>query len=147
MFNLDQLRSRQEQRLTLVLDSWNQAKQNLEKAIELAETKEREYRDVSEDVRHRLAALDLVSSMARELTSGDVPPERSIKPPQSQPMLMAPENTNREIAVVAERPITPAPVRPAAPESPKLDSMPRRSSRPLFSSHTRSELARLSILQ
>ena len=138
MFNFDQLRSWQEQRLLAAVETWNEAKEHLEKAIALAEAKEREYSEVSEDVRRRLEALDLVSSMAREL-GGEVRTERSLDAAE-QPMLMAPEKTARELKV-AESPAAPP------PEAHGFDGFLHRSSRPLFPSHLRSKYARLSILQ
>jgi len=149
MFNFDQLRSRQEQRLLLAVETWNEAKVHLEKAIALAEAKEREYSEVAEDVRRRLDALELVGSMAREL-GGEVPAERSIDAAEKQPMLMPPENAAGELKV-AENPATPAPgpipVSSGASESQGFNGFLHRSSRPLFPSHLRSKYARLSILQ
>jgi hypothetical protein len=146
MFDFDQLRSRQEQRLLLVLDSWNEAKEQLEKAIALAENKEREYREVSDDVRRRLDALDLVSSMAREL-GGEIPAERSLNGSENQPMLMPPpENGAGELKAV-EKAETPVPLQNGPPEPPAFAGMMRTTSRPLFPSHVRSRFARLSILQ
>jgi len=145
MFNFDQLRSRQEQRLLLAVETWNEAKVHLEKAIALAEAKEREYSEVAEDVRRRLDALELVGSMAREL-GGEVPAERSIVAAEKQPMLMPPENAAGELKVT-ENPPPPAPVTSGASESHGFDGFLHRSSRPLFPSNLRSKYARLSILQ
>jgi hypothetical protein len=130
MFDFDRLRSRQEQRLLLVLESWDEAKEHLQKAIALAENKEREYREVSEDVRRRLDALELVSAMAREL-GGDMPAERSLNASENQPMLMPPPENGEN----------------GPPEPPAFDGMMRTTSRSLFPSHVRSRFARLSILQ
>jgi len=145
MFNFDQLRSRQEQRLLLAVETWNEAKVHLEKAIALAEAKEREYSEVSEDVRRRLDALELVGSMAREV-GGEVPAERSIDAAEKQPMLMPPENAAGELKVT-ENSVTPTPVPGGASESHGFNGFLHRSSRPLFPSHVRSKYARLSILQ
>lgn len=145
MLKLDQLRRRQEQRLWQVLESWNEAKLHLEKAIALAETREREYRDVSDDVRRRLDALELVIGMASELGDG-IPAERSLNVPEKQAMLMLPENANGG-SEAAEGPGTAVQIQGSAPDAPKFDSVPRASSRPLFTSDMRSRLARLSILQ
>ncbi len=150
MFNFDQLRSRQEQRLSLVLDSWSEAKDHLEEAIALAESKEREYREVSEDVRRRLDALELVSSMTREL-GGEIPAERSLNASENQPMLMPPPTNGAGELKPVEAAGTPVPLQNGPPEPPAFDGMLRTSlhttSRPLFPSHVRSRFARLSILQ
>jgi hypothetical protein len=134
MFNFDQLRNRQEQRLLTAVETWNEAKEHLEKAIALAEAKEREYSEVSEDVRRRLEALDIVSGMAREL-GGEVQTE--------QPMLMPPEKTAGELKVRENS----VPVAGVASESNGFDGFLHKSSRPLFPSNVRSKYARLSILQ
>jgi hypothetical protein len=148
MFNFDQLRSRQEQRLLAAVETWNEAKEHLENAIALAEAKEREYSKVAEDVRRRLEALELVGSMAREL-GGDVPADRSIDAAEKQPMLMPPEKAVVELKV-AETPAgpvpVPGPVTSGAPESHGFNGFLHRSSRPLFPSNLR-KYARLSILQ
>lgn len=143
MFYLDQLRSRQEQRLSLMLESCNEAKEHLKKAIALAEIKEREYREVSEDVRRRLDALELVDSMARELRE-EVLSDRSLNAPENQPILMPPKNAAGELKAV-EKAGTPLPVQNGPP--PAFNGLLRKSSRPLFASDVRSRLARLSILQ
>lgn len=67
MIQLDELRRRQEERLLPAMDSWNEAKKNLEAAIALAELREKEYRELSNDVRRRLDAMQLVLGMAQEL--------------------------------------------------------------------------------
>ncbi|HEX4275106.1 MAG TPA: hypothetical protein VHZ74_07120 [Bryobacteraceae bacterium] len=64
---MDELRRRQEERLLPAMDAWNAAKKNLEQAIALAETREKEYRELSDDVRRRLDAMQLVLGMAQEL--------------------------------------------------------------------------------
>jgi hypothetical protein len=53
VFDIEQIRRRQEQRLARSLESWNEAKKQLESAIALAEAREREFREVSDDVRRR----------------------------------------------------------------------------------------------
>jgi len=147
MFNLDQIRSRQEQRMSAVLESWNEAKEHLKEAIAFAAAKEREYREVSEDVRRRLEALELVGSMAIELGEGpEVPKDRSLNAPESQPMLAHPDNAAADLKAI-EKAITPLPVESGPPAPPVFDGMMRTTSRPLFPSPVRSRLARLSILQ
>ena len=142
MFSLDQLRRRQEQRLSLALESWNEAKEHLKTALARAAAKEQEYREVSEDVRHRLDAMELVSSMARELDEEGLS-DRSINAPENQPRLMPPPNACDELTAV-EKAGTRVAVR-SDPEPP--EGRVRKSSRPLFSSDVRANLARLSILQ
>ena len=145
MFKIDQLRRRQEQRLLPVLKSWDEAKKHLEDAIALAETREREFREVSEDVQRKLDALDLVISMAKELGDG-IPSEINLNAEGNRLILMLPENARREIRAteVAE---TSVQIQSTVPHSHGLGGLLRRSSRPLFSSDQRRSYSRLSILQ
>ena len=145
MFSLNQLRSRQEQRLSLALESWNEAKEHLKKALALAAAKEREYHEVSEDVRRRVAALQLVSSMARELGE-EVLSDRSFNAPENQPRLIPPKNLGEELTAL-EKAVTRVAVRSDPVEPTTFAGRVRKSSRPLFNSDVRSSLARLSILQ
>lgn len=145
MFSLDQLRRRQEQRLLLALESWNEAKEQLKTALALAADKEREYHEVSADVRRRLDAMELVSSMARELGE-EILPDRSLNAPEKQPGLMPPRNAGAELTTF-EKAVTQIAVRSDPPEPAAIESRVRKSSRPLFTSDVRSNLARLSILQ
>jgi hypothetical protein len=144
MFSLDQLRSWQEQRVSLALASLNEAKENLKEAMALAAAKEREYREVSEDVRRRLDAMELVSSMARELDE-EVYSNRSLNAPENQPRLMPPKNPAAELTAL-EKAVTRGSVRSDALE-PAFEDRVRKLSRPLFTSDVRTRLARLSILQ
>jgi hypothetical protein len=144
MFSLDQLRRRQEQRLSLALESWNDAKEHLKTALARAAAKEQEYREVSEDVRRRLDAMELVRTMARELGE-EVPSDRSLNAPEDQPKLLPPKNTGREL-IALEKAVTRGAVR-SDPEPPAFEGSVRKSSRPLFTSDVRANLARLSILQ
>jgi hypothetical protein len=146
MFDFDQLRKRQEQRLLLVLDSWNEAKEHLEKAIALAENKEQEYREVSDDVRRRLDALELVNGMIREL-GAEFPAERSLNASDKQPLLTPPAENGAAELKAMEKGAMPAPLQNGPPEPPAFEGMTRTTSRPLFPSHVRSRFARLSILQ
>lgn len=130
--------------MSAVLESWNEAKEHLKEAIALAAAKEREFREVSEDVRRRLEALELVGSMAREI--GQVSSDRSLNAPESQPMLTHPDNAAADLKAI-EKAVTPLPVESGPPAPPAFDGMMRTSSRPLFPSPVRSRLARLSILQ
>jgi hypothetical protein len=145
MFSLDQLRSRQEQRVSLALESLNQAKEHLKQAMELAAAKEREYSEVSEDVRRRLDAMELVRTMARELDEEGLS-DRSLNAPENQPRLMPPRNPATELTAV-EKAVTRVAVRSDARETAAFEDRVRKSSRPLFTSDVRSRLARLSILQ
>ena len=113
----------------LALDSWNLAKKHLEEAIALAETREREFREISEDVKRRLGALDLVASMARELEAGPTA-ERSLPAKTHQAMLAPPDESvaKPDAAEPSESALVKATVPPARP----LDPPVRRSWRPLF---------------
>lgn len=145
MFKVEQIRSRQEQRLVPVTDAWNEAKKNLQDAIAVAETREREFRAVSEDVQRRLDALELVISMAREIED-EMPEERLLNSAGNQPMLMSPEPPNEERKAIegAEKSVE---IRTAAPASQPAGGLISRSSRPLFGSQPHSRYGKLSILQ
>jgi hypothetical protein len=121
MFEIEQIRRRHEQRLARSLESWNEAKKQLEIAIGLAEARERELREVSADVRRRLDALDFVNGMANEPESGgDVPPMPAPNPPETQG---------------------------AGADLHRLGGFLNRRSRPLFSSEQRAGFSALSIPQ
>jgi hypothetical protein len=79
MLNIDEMRTRQEQRLVPVFNAWTEAKKQLESAIALAEAREREYQEVCADVRKKLESLDVVASMAAEADEV-IPAERRIEP-------------------------------------------------------------------
>jgi hypothetical protein len=140
MFNIEQLRKRQEQRLAPALESWNQAKEHLQKAIEFAELREKEFREVSDDVQRKLQALDLVLEMA-----GEPGAERSLSPSANRPVLMLaekaltekalPEKSNEAEAIAApEAALT---RRSTEPRSRGFAGFVRTSSRPLFPSYRR----------
>lgn len=106
--DLDQLRRLQEKRLSAALQAWEVEKQRLQEAVARAEAKEHEYREVAEDVKQRMAALDLVALMQQE---------------QQAPALAAP----------AAQMLAPASLPQSGPP-PAVDPEPiiRTSSRPLF---------------
>ena len=145
MFNIELIRSRQEQRLVPARGTWNEAKKHLEEAIALAEAREREFREVSQDVQRRLEALDLVVSMAREIDEEGLQGDLSLNAPECQPMLSPPENAGGEMKAI-EGGETPAELKNGAPESLDVDALVRSSSRPLFPPQQRSRYS-LSILQ
>lgn len=136
MLDLDQLRSRQEQRLIPALESWNLAKQHLEEAIALCEAREREFQQVSEDVKRRVDALQLVATMANELEA-PASTERSL-PPAPQPMLAAPPKPGPGVEVVVKNE-APAPIQMSAPKFAEMKLPMRRSWRPLFPSLRRTD--------
>ena len=72
MLPIDELRRHQEQRLLPAFAAWQEAQKSLEAAIALAEIRERNYREVADDVRRKLAALQLVISMTQELENAGV---------------------------------------------------------------------------
>lgn len=146
MIKFDQLRRRQEQRLVPAFESWNEAKNDLEKAIARAETREREFREISEDVQRKLGALDVVMGMANEI-GAEIPTGR---------LLNAAENTPRTLMVLEkasegvranEMPETSVQAKTTVPHSHGFGGFLRRSSRPLFPARSRSKLGSLSILQ
>lgn len=122
MFNLDQRRGGQQQ--LLAHESWIEAKVQLEKALALAETKEREYREALEDVRRKIDELELASSGARDLGE-EIPAERHLNAAENQSMPMSPANSTAETEAT-EGPVTPVQVQNVAPDSPVFNS-PRRS--------------------
>lgn len=142
MLDLERLRSRQEQRLIPALEAWNLAKKHLQEAIALTETREREFRELSDDVKRNLDALNMVARMAGELEGGTPaerrPAEQSL-PPAAQPMLTAAAAPAPGPGMeVAEKTNPPAPLQSGAPAFQQLGMPVRRSWRPLFPSLRRS---------
>ncbi|HEX4137033.1 MAG TPA: hypothetical protein VHY84_20650 [Bryobacteraceae bacterium] len=149
MLILEQLRTLQEERLLTALETWDQARKQLEEAVTRAEAREREFREVSEDIKRRLDALDLVKSMAGEL-KGHAPAEQELPAAEAQPRLAAPPNEEIEpeqMTTAEAPPDASGLLKPGAPESHLIDFPVRSSWRPLFTSAQRSKAARLSILQ
>ena len=72
----------------MALESWEYEKNCLAEAVARAEAKEREYRAVSEDVKRKLDALDLVADMHREVEP-EMPVERTLPEASAPPMLTA----------------------------------------------------------
>lgn len=64
MIDTDQIRIRQEQRLVFARRAVDEAREQLKSALALVETRERECEVIQEDVEQKLAALELVISMA-----------------------------------------------------------------------------------
>jgi hypothetical protein len=137
MIDVDQIRIRQEQRLTPVLQALNEAKQHLANAIALVETRERQYREIQDDVKRKLDALALVISMAAEpavqipqtpMPQAQIPPAN---PKVEEPAVrMLPESAQLEDRKQElEKSVIAA---PASKDSKQSDGMFRRSSRPLF---------------
>ena len=145
MFNFDHLRRRQEQRLVPVLESWNEAKAHLEKAIALAETREREFHEVSEDVQRKLGAMDLVIGMANEIGE-EIPTERLLNAAGAKPAQMLLEEASGGVRP-SETTKASVQARSTAPDLHGFDRLLRASSRPLFPPRQRSKYISLSILQ
>lgn len=118
------------------LESWNLAKKHLEEALALAEACEREFQAISEDVKRRLDALDLVATMANELEA-PASAERSL-PSAPQPMLAAPPKPGPgvEIATKAD---APPPAQMGPPKFSGGKAPFGRSWRPLFPALRRSD--------
>ncbi len=106
-----------------VLESWDAAKKHLESALALAEAREREFREVQEDVRRNLETLVLVIGMTNELGDEMLTTEspRAEEAEKKEPVTLIPEKVT-EIAAEARTPDR------------GLDGLLRRSTRPLFSS-------------
>jgi hypothetical protein len=122
MFDFDQRRGRHEQ--LMARESWIEAKVQLEKALAVAETKEREYRDALEDVRRKVDELELASSRANDVGE-EIPAERRLNAAENQPIPMRPANSTAEIEAT-DGPVTPVQVQSAAADSPVVNG-PRRS--------------------
>jgi hypothetical protein len=147
MLKVDELRNRQEQRLARSLESWQQAKDHLAKAIAFAEERERELHEISEDVQRKLAALDLVVGMANEpWPVRDVPTDRRLSAAENRPLLSLPGKPEEEPAAKKNAEVS-LQLQSAAPDLQRLSGVLGKSSRPLFSAKQRSGLSALSILQ
>jgi hypothetical protein len=131
MIKIDQLRNMQEQRLLPALEAWQEAKRQLESAIALAESREREYRVLSEDVQRMLGALDLVAAMAAD--AGDQTlAATQLKADENQTVPMPAANAPQKIKAEAAAETSAETGKPAR-EFPAL-SLLRKSSRALFAS-------------
>ena len=150
MIEQELLRRRLEQRLSLARESWNSARKHLEDAIVVAQAAEREFCEISEDVRKRIEALDLVVSMAEELDDG-TPAPRRLTEKKTDPLQMLTEKLSSETRAgeqgAGEQKETPVQMPNAESDPFKFDGFVHRSSRPLFLSTQPSRYARLSILQ
>ena len=114
----------------------------------VAQAAEREFCEISEDVRKRIEALDLVVSMAEEL--GDEPPApRRLTEKKIDPLPMLTEKLSNETSAPepGEQKETSVQMPGTEPDSYQFDGFVHRSSRPLFLSTQPSKYARLSILQ
>lgn len=117
------IRDQQEKRLLAALQIWETEKKSLEEAIARCEAKEREFREVQDDVQRRLEALDLVMDMSRQIR----PPI-----PAEQPVRSAAASGVETIGHIAAPRAKTAAVSGQAAESPV-----RTSWRPLFSTPMR----------
>ena len=125
--------------------SWNTARKHLEDAIVLAQAAEREFCEISEDVRKGIEALDLVVSMAEELDGKEPAPRRlTEKKPDPLPMLTEKSSSETEAGEQKKTPVQ----MPKTESTPyQFDGFVHTSSRPLFLSTQPTKYARLSILQ
>jgi hypothetical protein len=148
MFDVDLIRSRQEQRLMQLRKAWHDAKKHLEEAIALTEAREREFREASLEVQRRFEALDLVVSMAKELNgpSVEVPEERAIHAADNQPKLNPPDHPADTFKAIQNAVPPPPEVKVGAPEFLEFDGLVKKSSRQLFPPQQRAKHS-LSILQ
>jgi len=124
MLDIAELRAREERKVVAALHSLNGARKDLQDAISETEARERRFREVSEDVRRRLEALDLVERMAEETD------EEAVDHPADQTA----EGLSQ--LLIATSP----------PATEKVTHAVRTSSRPLFPSLRRTRAAELSIL-
>jgi hypothetical protein len=145
MFPIDKIRHQQEQRLKPALDSWNEAKRNLESAIAVAEAREKEYREIAEDVRIKMEALQLVISMTAELENGESAGP-SLTGSVALAEFAAPENARAE-TVKTSRALPAAEDHSIAAAPHTQNSVVRVTSRRLFAANWRSPIYKSSILQ
>jgi hypothetical protein len=129
MVDINQLRTQQEQRLAPALQAWNLAKQQLEAAIQLTETREREYKEMQEDVRRKLDALELVLSLAgqSEQSSGS-----RLIASENRSLLMLAESVRADVRAEVKESEKPQTTTPESKDLNRLDGAVRTSSRPLF---------------
>jgi hypothetical protein len=120
MLPIDELRRREEQRLLPALAAWDEAKKILENAIALAENREREYREIADDVQQRLGALQTVIGMTQELEA-------------SKESMAVPAIEESRTSLASDQPLQ--------------NGLVRVSSRRLFSASWRSNESSLSILE
>jgi len=138
---IDRLRDRLEERLMTALESWEIEKKKLQEVLARAEAKEREFREVADDVKKRLDALDLVTGMAREAES-EWSAERTLPNAETWAMLAAaPKNGGP----IGDGPGIPSGKPPVAEQEPDGMAM-HASSRPLFTPEQRARAGALSIL-
>ena len=126
-------------RLQNALEAWETERKNLETAVARAEAKEREFREVSGDVRRRLEALLLTASMANEV-EGEIRFERSLPETPRYPMLSMPTGDAAMEKQFANR------FKAPEPEPETVDVLLGTSSRPLFTAAQRARAGELSIL-
>ncbi len=99
--SLEEIRARLEQKLLSAHEEWDFEKKRLEEAMARAEGKEREYREVAEDVRRRLEALELVTAMALGM---DEPTKAGELPKPGMPaMLPEPGATQQQLQMIDEK--------------------------------------------
>jgi len=76
MLTIEQLRSEQERRLLLAIEPLKEARKNLQEAILLAEARQREFYDISNDIHRKIKALELVATMNKEISEEVLPAEQ-----------------------------------------------------------------------
>jgi hypothetical protein len=92
-----ELRRLEEQRLVPALEAWNQAKTNLGNAIAQAEAREKDYHAMSKEVQRRLAALNVVVEMSRDLAPESITEsKRTAQPLASEDADAAPGKKSNE---------------------------------------------------
>ncbi len=64
VISLDEIRTGLERKMLRAIESWDVEKKRLAEAVSRAEAKEREFREIAEEVRRRFEAIDLVTEMA-----------------------------------------------------------------------------------
>lgn len=124
--NLSILRNIEEQRLQAALQVWEMEKKRLEEAIAWGEAKEREFREISDDVKSRLQALELVASM-----------NKASKPEPAPQLARRAATAGNAVATTTGTEVA---------EQRTANTRMRRSWRPLFSAGFQSAAAGLSIL-
>src|SRR5690242_7979329 len=100
MVDIDQIRVAQCQRLLAGLKAWDDAKSELEIAIAIAAAREKEFRELSEDVRRNIDALDLILELATR-SGGSLPATKNASSDGSGPRRIQSEGAPEDAALPA----------------------------------------------
>jgi hypothetical protein len=100
---IEEIRKWQQQRLENALNSWDDSKKALERAIAEVEAQEKQYNAIASDVERNMAALEMVVAMKAEM---------HCEPGPEKALLEAPERNIVPAFVTRSRPLFGVSVRP-----------------------------------